>query len=61
MAKRKRWPGFAMVALGSITTFAGAESMSHGDVAGGPMIWALLFGGSFLMVLCGLTLLKKSK
>lgn len=57
----KRWSGFGLVLAGCLVCLLGIASVGQGSAAGGTGIWFLLFGGSALLVVCGIFVLSQAK
>lgn len=47
-------PGVILTFVGVVLGFMGIDAAEHGGpVSGGPIIWVFYFGGSLLLVACG--------
>lgn len=52
--------GLSLVAISVYLISQGISDLPHGRVAGGNIIWVLLFGGALLLGIVGIVLLSKS-
>ena len=47
-------PGVILIFMGVVLGFMGIDAAKYGGpVSGGPIIWVFYFGGSLLLIACG--------